>query len=94
VNGIAQSSRAACLFVKLAVGGAHIMNIDELIAHYRGLIENNKHDIAEFESGSWIMGAMRNGERVDITSEWLVELRKRTADLEKIVAAHEARRPI
>ena len=62
------------------------------MAHYSRLVAQMQDDLKSFESGPWRMDEIRDGRQVDITDEWIQELKHRVANLQQIIIAYERRR--
>jgi len=73
-------------------GLEHMTLIEDLLAHYSRLVAQMQDDLKSFESGRWRMDEIRDGRQVDITDEWIQELRHRVANLQQIIIAYERRR--
>jgi hypothetical protein len=69
----------------------HMVMIHDFLAHYRLLVTKMQDDLKSFESGYRRMGELRNGRHVDITDDWIRELKHRIANLEQIIVAYERR---
>jgi hypothetical protein len=61
----------------------------ELLNHYRAELAAMREDIAACEAGQWNMNDLRNGQRIDVTAEYVADLRQRADDLEKVIRASE-----
>jgi hypothetical protein len=68
-----------------------MVTIHDFLAHYRRLVTQMQDDLKSFESGRRRMGEIRNGQHVDITNDWVKELKHRIANLEQIIVAYERR---
>lgn len=61
----------------------------ELLAHHRATLAEMREDIAACEAGQQGMHLLRDGQRVDVTADYIADLRKRADDLEKVILASE-----
>jgi hypothetical protein len=58
----------------------------------RAWIAQMRDDIKSFASGQRWMGEIKNGTRVNTTTKWVQELKRRLANLLNIVAANKRRK--
>jgi hypothetical protein len=65
------------------------MKSDKILEHYRTELAAMREDIAACEASQQGMHEIRGGERVDVTAEYVAELRQRAANLEKVLRASE-----
>lgn len=63
---------------------------DDVITHHRRVIADMRSDVTAMENGTWCLWENTGAGRVDITAKWTEELKRRVAELERIVAAYEA----
>ncbi len=64
---------------------------NEHLAHYRRILAQMKEDLASLESGRFsVVQKTKNG-RVDVTGDWITELKDRSDNLKRVIAAHERR---
>ena len=61
----------------------------EAIKHLRNQRDYFAERLADHESGSWEIGRLENGAKVDKTQAKIDDLRRRIADLDRIIAAYE-----
>jgi len=65
--------------------------ISEHLAHYRRILAQMKEDLALLESGRFSMVEKIKSARVDVTADWITELKDRIDNLKRVIAAHERR---
>jgi hypothetical protein len=65
--------------------------INEHLAHYRRILAHMKEDLASLESGCFSVAQKSKNGRVDVTGDWIAELKDRIDNLKRVIAAHERR---
>ena len=63
--------------------------INEHLAHYRRILAQMKEDLASLESGRLSVVQKTKIGRIDVTEDWITELKDRIDNLKRVIAAHE-----
>jgi len=63
--------------------------INEHLAHYRRILAQMKEDLASLESGRLSVVQKTKTGRIDVTEDWITELKDRIDNLKRVIAAHE-----
>jgi hypothetical protein len=64
---------------------------NEHLAHYRRILAQMKDDLASLESGRFSVAEKIKNGRVDVTRDWITELKDRIENLKRVIAAHDRR---
>lgn len=63
--------------------------IREAIAYYQKFRGQMADDLADYEGGTHYTGEIRDGQRIDTTSQTIAELRRRIAETDRLIAAYK-----
>jgi hypothetical protein len=63
----------------------------EAVRHLRDQRDWFAERLADYESGTWEIGRLENGTKIDETQAVIDDLKRRIADLDKIIAGYEKR---